>query len=382
MRASEGHQIPTSKPRLEALDSLRGISALMVVLYHSSFPNFVHDLPVVRNSYLFVDFFFVLSGFIMYYNYKNIDGIVEFRRFIGLRFFRLYPLHLATLLALLCWESLYTLAKLIYSQTSAAPSSNDAVALLLNLTLTNGIGIRPPSFNVPSWSISTEFWTYIIFGLIVTLSKRRLRIPVVYIFIFVSLASLVMLLRYVHPLNLGAMNFLLLPRCTFGFFLGATLCAVFPNTGRINQERRNAAFGDAIQLLLIVGAVLMISYGGKSAWDFSMPLIFAAIIASIVAWPRTRLTTIAESKIPMWLGRHSYSIYMVHWLAFIATSTFARTALHAQQTNAGFVMSSAIGFSFLAVTIALILAAASMTYRYIEEPGRQLGRRILSKSTH
>src|ERR1035441_4440765 len=84
MRASEGQQIPTSKPRLEALDSLRGISALMVVLYHSSFPNFVHDLPVVRSSYLFVDFFFVLSGFIMYYNYKSLAGSREFGRFIGL----------------------------------------------------------------------------------------------------------------------------------------------------------------------------------------------------------------------------------------------------------------------------------------------------------
>jgi peptidoglycan/LPS O-acetylase OafA/YrhL len=198
---------------------------------------------------------------------------------------------------------------------------------------------------------------------------------------FASVASLVVLLRYVHPLNLGAMNFLLLPRCTFGFFLGATLCAVLPRDAGINLEQRNSHIRDVIQTLLIVGAVLMISYGGKSVWDFSMPFIFAAIIASFVAWPRTRLSAIAESRIPLWLGRHSYSIYMVHWLAYIATSTLARTAFHVRETKAGFVMIPAMGLSFLVLTIALILAAASVTYRYIEEPGRQLGRRLLDKST-
>ena len=373
MKAAETPDQPAAKPRLEALDSFRGISALMVVLYHSSFPGFIHDLSVVRNAYLFVDFFFVLSGFIMFYNYKNLQGIGEFRRFIGLRFFRLYPLHLATLLAVLCWQDLYSLARSAADWTLFG--SDGAVALLLNITLTNGFGIRPSSFNVPSWSISTEFWTYLIFGLTVMLSRGRTRITIACVFTLVAAASLAILLGVVHLVNLGTMNFF---RCTFGFFLGATLCAALAERPAFVPETRHPMIGNTVQMLLILGAVLMISYGGKTAWDFSIPFIFSAIIASIIVWPRTRLTTIAQSRIAMWLGRHSYSLYMVHWLVYIAINTLLRTVGHVSQTKGQFVMGSTAGFLLLALSVTLTLALASVTFRYIEEPGRLLGRRIFS----
>jgi len=62
--------------------------------------------PIINNSffynaYLFVDFFFVLSGFVIAYTYQNIDSWPAFGKFYKKRFFRLYPLHIIVLLLFL-----------------------------------------------------------------------------------------------------------------------------------------------------------------------------------------------------------------------------------------------------------------------------------------
>src|SRR5947207_14296459 len=86
--------------RFEALDSWRGIAACLVALYHlrlySDSP--LIALPLLQHSYLFVDFFFVLSGFVIAANYQQRLGEgFSMWRFALLRFGRVYPLHLALL---------------------------------------------------------------------------------------------------------------------------------------------------------------------------------------------------------------------------------------------------------------------------------------------
>jgi len=82
------------------LDSLRGIAALMVILFHSPFNYFQNKIIFASNLYLFVDFFFILSGFVMSYAYGNkiINGY-SFKNYISLRLGRIYPIHLFMLFA-------------------------------------------------------------------------------------------------------------------------------------------------------------------------------------------------------------------------------------------------------------------------------------------
>lgn len=83
--------------RFEALDALRGVCALLVALYHFDAPGVVSTSRLIGNSYLFVDYFFVLSGFVIAFSYGNrlASGEISTARFMALRAGRIYPLHLA-----------------------------------------------------------------------------------------------------------------------------------------------------------------------------------------------------------------------------------------------------------------------------------------------
>lgn len=81
--------------RFVALDSWRGVCACLVAFMHFDVYSHFHTLPFVWNSYLFVDFFFVLSGFVISASYRT-RLMLGFGvcKFMLLRFGRVYPLHL------------------------------------------------------------------------------------------------------------------------------------------------------------------------------------------------------------------------------------------------------------------------------------------------
>src|SRR5947199_4414119 len=84
--------------RFVVLDSWRGIAACLVALFHLDAYSHLYGMPFLRNSWLFVDFFFVLSGFVIAANYQQrlLDGF-GVGRFLLLRLGRLYPLHFTML---------------------------------------------------------------------------------------------------------------------------------------------------------------------------------------------------------------------------------------------------------------------------------------------
>jgi peptidoglycan/LPS O-acetylase OafA/YrhL len=166
--------------QIGALTSLRGIAALIVVVHHfayytlpqtgkflSSYSNFF------KNGYLCVDFFFVLSGFIMAYVYANIfyEQVDKsgYWKYLRARFARIYPLHLFTLLVLVGLE----LVKMTAGGGSAFTDKFNLTALAANIFLLQAFDLScPPLFwcstywNEPAWSISVEFVIYILFPFI------------------------------------------------------------------------------------------------------------------------------------------------------------------------------------------------------------------------
>lgn len=128
------------------LDSWRGVAALLVALFHLNVYSALYSLDFVRNGYLFVDFFFVLSGFVITHSYAHRLGTPEeLGAFAIKRLGRLWPLHVVVLLAFVIAES----GKALMAARGASffippftgPNSLDTIAI--NLVFAQSIGIVP-----------------------------------------------------------------------------------------------------------------------------------------------------------------------------------------------------------------------------------------------
>src|SRR5437899_2287510 len=149
--------------RFEALDGWRGVCASLVVLFHFHGHSPIYSSGLVRGSYLFVDFFFVLSGFVIAYNYaRRLGDWPGVKRFLILRCGRVYPLHLFMLMCFVAYETLRLAEK-----PDAFTGPNSPAAVVSNVLLLQSMGVHDHlTWNGPSWSISTEWWTYVVFALV------------------------------------------------------------------------------------------------------------------------------------------------------------------------------------------------------------------------
>ena len=129
---------------------------------------------LIGNGYVWVDFFFILSGFVMTHVYRSsfVDGrgIAGYREFLGARLARVYPLHFAMLMMLVGLE----LAKLAVMLTGRAVENEPFTerhsfdALVTNLLLIHSWNLHDDvTWNPPSWSISAEWAVYLVCPLVI-----------------------------------------------------------------------------------------------------------------------------------------------------------------------------------------------------------------------
>ena len=155
--------------KILGLDSLRGLAAISVAFFHFKGSGFFSNV-FFQNSWLMVDFFFVLSGFVIAFSYSSkLSSIKQIIFFQKKRFLRLYPLHLLTLLIFLGFEVIKLLFELNFNDTTNNKSfiNNNASAFFANVLLIHNWIIPNLTFNYPSWSISAEFYIYALFALLI-----------------------------------------------------------------------------------------------------------------------------------------------------------------------------------------------------------------------
>ena len=174
--------------RFYSLDVLRGLAALSIVFWHWQHffflggkpPSFAGNQQPLFNiffifynkGYFAVDLFFSLSGFIFYWLYSSQISNREIlgKDFFILRFSRLYPLHLLTLL----WVAALHILFANVANTYFVYPYNDAYHFFLNLALASSWGLEKGySFNGPVWSVSVEVLLYALFFLMCRLLPVR-----------------------------------------------------------------------------------------------------------------------------------------------------------------------------------------------------------------
>ena len=306
--------LEATRIRFRVLDGWRGVAALLVALFHLNLNSDIYRLDFVRNAYLFVDFFFVLSGFVITYNYADRLGTrKELSTFVIRRFARLWPLHVVVLLAFVAVESakFALAARGVPFYMPPFTGSNSLDTIPLNLVFAQSFGlIQHLTWNSPSWSICAEFWTYLVFAAAVFLGSiwlTRWKIATTSLMAITMAGSAAILVIFAHH-GMDASYDLGFIRCLYGFLVGHL-------TYRLFQVASKAGFGAArFEWVSLLVAVLYVSLVGRTEYSFFAPLVFASVVF-IFAFEAGLLSRVMSNRVSDWLGKVSYSIYM--WQAFV-----------------------------------------------------------------
>ena len=377
-----------AKPHYLPLDSLRGIAALSVVIHHFILmPTFLAaftqrpwvDWPFFRNSWLFVDLFFVLSGIVMTLSYAQSQfSHFSFREFIARRIARLYPLHLFMLLVMLLFRLLRVglVGAGLVVAVPAAFEVNNAYSFVLNLFMVHSLGfIDYLSWNGPSWSISVEFYTYIVFGLVMLLAVRAGAWVLGAAAVLLVVGGLLFMTVVLGKRSLELQWDFGLVRCVVGFFLGVLTAQVCL---RIGRSDRRSLYG-LLQILACVASVVLVSVIGVwPATSFAAPFVFALLLGSLLAFPKAApLPRLLEWAPLVWLGRRSYSVYMVHAFVILLAEYFVRAVGPRPIAALDGICSGLAATLMLTLLLVAVLILSNLTYTLVEIPGARLMKRWL-----
>jgi peptidoglycan/LPS O-acetylase OafA/YrhL len=379
------------KTHVLPLDSIRGIAAVTVVIHHVILmPTFLAafskhawiDSPFFRSGGFLVDLFFVLSGIVMSLSYVQPDfGHFSLREFMVRRLARVYPLHIVMLFVTLLFR-LARIALVLAGVLVAKPATfevNNGYSFFLNIFLLHSLGfVDYLSWNAPSWSISVEFYTYLVFALMLLLAQRLGAIRWLYVgSAFLVVASWFTLAVVLGRRDLGAQYDFGLLRCLTSFFLGVLTVKA------VSRLPRNIGPGiqGGIQIVALIATIVHVSMVEADPWlSFFTPLTFSVFLGSLLAFPNAAvLPRLLVAKPLVWLGQRSYSIYMVHAFVVLLAEYFVRALGSRPVAALDSVYGGLAPTLNLVVVLAAVLALSNFTYRYVELPGSRLLRNVFRK---
>jgi len=365
------------------LESLRGMAALIVAIFHFEYINIFSNTAFIQGGYLMVDLFFVLSGYVIALNYfDRIKTFNDLMIFQVKRFWRLYPLHLFTLFIFLGIEFLkygfefYTGIK----ANDPAFENNNFLAFISNLFLTHSLASDGTTFNEPSWSISAEFYTYITFALVLLCFRKYFSL----ISCLTVLFSAVILVIYCDGrLSASGLPFV---RCLYSFFLGTITWQLLKNV-KIKLD-------STVPTLLLAISVLLISIISRTDYETILPLFYCLLVASVVTLDKNSILYKSMCQpVLVYLGTISYSIYMLHTAIWWFISQLLRFGLNLDTVtnDAGQVkldMGLFASSMVLLAGIGLILLVSHISYKLIEDRyrntyktfGKSVSRQLLTSS--
>jgi peptidoglycan/LPS O-acetylase OafA/YrhL len=379
-----------SPHRYAALDGWRGLSAVLVALYHwrgqlgYQVNSHLAEMPFIRNAYLFVDFFFVLSGFVIAARYQDAlaERTVRFRDFVALRIGRLWPLQIFTLLLMLVVVRAVLLKDWGWIDFRTPAEDISARSFALNVFLLQGMHTTGMlTWNHPSWSISAEFFTYIAFAL-AWLAMRRMA----WLFAVTMLVAMPVLLLQLkgHMDATYDWGFL---RSVFGFAAGVLVFnAMRGERVQAAAKRLTTGVATIVELALTAGVVAFVSLAGTGPASIAAPVVFALTVAafSLQRGALGRVLLLAPAQL---LGKLSYSIYLLQFplqqllmfaaIGLASNDVIERETLFLFPPGARFQLGATqtVGDMTNVVMLIVLIGAAALTYRWVESPGRAYVRR-------
>jgi len=364
-----------SKPRYEILDGLRGVAAMIVVAFHlfETYSSGVKE-QILNHGYLAVDFFFVLSGFVIGYAYDDRWGKMGTWGFFKRRLIRLHPmLIMGTLIGgLLYYFGDAPMFSLIM-QTPWWQMLLIAVMGCLMLPTPPSMDIRGwseiNSLNGASWSLMWEYVANILYAVVIR------RLPKVVLIVFVVLSGLLTIdltfdidvfgllapRQYAAGTVIGGFGlssdqiYIGVTRLLYPFFAGLLLFRI----GKRVTVKGGFWWCSAIITLILVMPYLGVAWADSLWQSVSILLMFPMIVAMGAG---SKITDKRTAKVCDFLGKISYPLYITHYPLIYVQMQWA--ANH-QSAPVGTHICVAISIFIMAIAIAYA------TMKLYDEPVRE-----------
>ena len=366
---------PISKPYIRSLDSLRTIAALLVIFGHLVVPNITKKIGFFQHTGLAVDFFFVLSGFVIALNYWQISGTSKVWRYLRARFARIYPLHLLTLLLFLGLELVKWMgaSKMSVAASSPAFSINSLGAFVLNLLLLNAHGLtQTVTFNVPSWSIGVEATCYFLFAAILLSTTSPTKRLILILCSVIANGILFDLFPQLHSTSFGVIRglFGFSIGCTWWFCLRSTVLNEQTDLGvrsLPNPVKPGGINGLCVALITVGASAMFFQFDYPGIYMLALGVIGLCSINPCYPVIRT-FDRIGQG----WFGQVSYGVYLWHYLIIWISSRVLQLKYPSVWTDGLSIQCPEwVGNVTVICTIGLSLGVAYLSFKYFEDPWRK-----------
>lgn len=374
---------------IRALSGLRIVAALWVVLFHFR-PLLAEASPGVRSALApilnagaqGVDLFFILSGFVLTWNYLDRMGeswsTRSTLRFLWLRLARVWPVYLVTM-HLAAAFAVFTLYVGRFPLPPDVIASLNALSWLKQVFLVQ-LWFQPffdgSSWDGPAWSISAEWLAYLLFGGLVLVVFRIASVTrargLMWLAVAAALAPTLLLLA--HGVFYTPWSWL--PRIIMQFTAGALACAAVRRL-QLSDRGRQAAGVAALGLgaAIIGGLYLLDAYPPQDMLDAGglVDVLFVPLVITLSIGAGT-LPAFLSTSVMVYLGHISFGLYMIHEIVHTmwnwAVQQFAITLV--PSWSAKFTV---VGLVLLSGVLAAVL------YHVVEEPARRWMRRMIEPRT-
>ncbi len=342
---------------LPVLTSLRFWAAYAVAFHHccmiiieNAAPAIAEHVPVISKLYLGVDFFFILSGFVLTHVYlqKLRNGKLSIRNFYVRRIARIYPAYLLAFTIALTQLYGFHFAGL----TPAPEPPLSAQSLFLYLFCFHAwwdFGMI--SINGPSWSISAEWFAYLLFPVLLW-TMSRLSLTVNAAIALLAIAACWAVAAFVLGKPLTRLDF------DFGIlrivpeFMGGIWLYLLGMKYELRAYGRKAFFTVSALLLVLLASL---------APDLWIVLTFGAVILLGAEQARQNYDWPLSSAKAAYLGEISYSVYLLHIPLLEITLSLMKLLTLSDETE----------MALLFLTLLLLLPAAMLSYGLVESPMRR-----------
>jgi peptidoglycan/LPS O-acetylase OafA/YrhL len=301
--------------RIDALTGIRGLASLWVFIYHYDMHNkYVHDffiylnpwvLQLVQKGYLGVDLFFILSGLII--SHVHMPEFEQFNlkkvgSFLYLRLSRLLPVHYTLLLITFV---VYGMAFVFFGVKANHDDKFNLPDLLLNLTLTQAWTVKKvTTWNALSWSVSAEWFGYLLFPAIAWALTKLTSRRYISALLLIAYTGFYYIMHRWFDDSLHHINYISLLRIGFEFIIGCLLYKLLSSLKNPSDQWFNL-----LGFCSLLGFSLLIFIKN----DILLSVFLAGILASLYV-TKKGVTKFLASKLMVYGGEISYSLYLVHYL--------------------------------------------------------------------